>query len=222
LSRVRFGILAVVLLAGVGMTFGMVSNPFRASGKRPLTKPFSGFPREIVDAKGTVWTGRDRELTIPAQNIAGMDEYLRRDYHATDDRTVRLFVSYYGNMRAGIDTIYHNPTVCFPSHGWQLEEERPAEAGTGPDRIPLTMYRFSKGSKEYTVLNFFVVNGRILGQSPREDPLELAKQKFTLSSDPGYYVQVQVIAESRPGGREGSTTALLFLSAARRAIFSHF
>jgi EpsI family protein len=218
----RFGILVIALVAGIGVTFGMVANPFRATGKRPLAKPFESFPREFVEASGVVWNGQDRKLTNPAVNIAGMDEYLRRDYRATDSRMVQLFVSYYGNMRAGIDTIYHNPTVCFPSHGWNLEEERPAEAGTGPDRVPVTMYRFSKGPKEYIVLNFFIVNDRVLGRSPREDPLELAKQKFTLSSDPGYYVQVQVIADGGPGGRDGASTALSFLDLVRSQLFSHF
>jgi len=222
LSRTRFAILVVVLAAGIGVTFGMVENPFRAAGKRPLTKPFAEFPTEIVDGSGTVWTGHDRELPKKAVRIAGMDNYLRRDYRSADDRTVQLFVSYYGNMRAGIDTIYHNPTVCFPSHGWTLEQEGPAAAGMEPDRIPVTMYRFSKGPREYVVLNFFVVNARILGRSPRDDPLELAKQKFTLSSDPGYYVQVQVIADRRPGGESGAETALAFLAAAGRHLFVHF
>ena len=49
MSRLRFAILALALLAGVGVTFGMVANPFKAAGKRPLTRSFTAFPREIVD-----------------------------------------------------------------------------------------------------------------------------------------------------------------------------
>ena len=225
MSRTRFLILAVVLLPGIGVTFGMVGNPFRVTGFRPLVKPFAEFPARLVDGAGTAWTGTDRALPEKAVRIAGMDRYLRRDYRSEDGRNVQLFVSYYGNMRAGIDTIYHNPTICFPSHGWEAAGRAPATAGgaeDGSDPIPVTVFRFAKGRREYVVLNFFVVNGRSLPQSPRDDPLELARQKLSLRSDPGYYVQVQVIADGSAGGREGTETALGFLAAAGPHLFAHF
>ncbi|MEN8148911.1 MAG: exosortase C-terminal domain/associated protein EpsI [Planctomycetota bacterium] len=218
MSRTRFLVLAFLLLAGIGVTFGMVGNPFEATGYRPLARPFEEFPARIVSASGVEWTGEDRPLPATVTRIVGMDRYLRRDYRSEDGRNVLLFVSYFGNLAAGIDTIYHNPTVCFPTHGWTQVEEARALAGD----VPVTKYRFVKGARETVVLNFFVVNGRSVARSAREDPVELARQKFSLASGPGYYAQVQVVASQGTGGADAGERALGFLAAAARFLFIHF
>lgn len=218
MSRTRFLILALVLLSGIGVTFGLVGNPFTATGYRPLTRSFAEFPFRIVDATGVEWTGEERALPEAVTRIAGMDRWLRRDYLTDDGRRVHLFVSYYGNLNAGLETIYHNPTVCFPSQGWKPMGE---EAGRAGD-IPLTRFRFARGGQEYVVLSFFVVNGRRVARSAREDPVELARQKFSLSKGPGYYAQVQVIAPRREGGPDAAESALGFLEAAGPRLLEHF
>ena len=221
MTKRRFLVLAGVLVAGIvaSLTFGRLDDPFGSVGYRKLRMPFSKFPTKVGD-----WTGEDRPLDETARGIARMDRYLRREYRATDGRGVMLYLAYYGNKRKGLRTIYHNPTVCFPAAGWEWvgsEQKRITPLKTA-EPFDVSLDTFRRGARQLTVLNFFVIDGKILEKSPRNKPFHLALEKFVPSSGPGYFAQAQILCSPVRPGEDAGRTAVEFLEEAGHLIFLHF
>ena len=217
----RFYILAGVLVFGVAVStvFGKLGNPFMAAETRDLKMAFAEYPLTIGE-----WKGEDRVITEKEASIAGMDEYLLRTYRHPDGRVVSFYLCYYGNKLRGMESIYHNPTICFPAAGYKIASSRRQRVKLldAARQFEVSLDRFRKSGSELLVLNFFVVDGEILEKTPRNKPFYLALEKLKLSSDPGYFAQVQVIAQSRGDGEDPAATAVEFLEEAGRYIFFHF
>ena len=97
-----------------------------------------------------------------------VDDHVRRVYTSADGGEVLLYVAYHGNKERGMQTWYHNPTVCLPSQGWTLESER-SGTETLPDSarpVPVCRYLFAKDGRRLSVLTFFQVDRELLDQSP--------------------------------------------------------
>jgi EpsI family protein len=221
LSKGRFLILIAVLLCGIGLSFllGKLGNPFVSAATRDLKIPFAEFPRKLEG-----WQGEDRPLKAKEIKIAGMDRYLRRLYRHRDGRAVVLYLSYYGNKARGMEAIYHNPTICFPSAGWEAVRatRREIRLVDVAKKFDVSMDTFKKGGSQLVVLNFFIVDGEVLEESPRNKPFWLALDKLRFSTDPGYFVQVQVVVQSQGDLEITEATAADFLAGAGRYIFLHF
>lgn len=217
----RFYILAGVLLLGVAASamLGSLDHPFTAGETRHLKLAFSQYPLSIGQ-----WKGEDRALSEREVSIAGMDEYLLRTYRHADGRVVSFYLCYYGNKLRGMESIYHSPTICFPAAGYEIasSERRRVKLLDAARQFEVSLDRFRKSGSELLVLNFFVIDGEILEKTPRNKPFYLALEKLKLSEDPGYFVQVQVIAPFRGGGDDPTATAIAFLEEAGRHIFVHF
>ncbi len=221
MSNIRFAILAGVLGLGIvaSVVFGRLGSPFAAAGHRPLKVPFSEFPLRIGE-----WTGVDRPLTPKEIRIAGMDEYLRRDYRNPAGERILFYLCYYGNREAGLQTIYHNVTVCLPSSGWKRirTEHRAVTLEDAALQFPVSLHTFRKGAREIVVLCFYVVDGDVLGESPRNDPFRLGLEKLKFGSGPGYYVQAQVVTRVDGAPGEAERRVVRFLKEGGRFIFLHF
>ncbi len=223
MSRTRYAILVAMLAAGAvaSAAFGRLGNPFAAAGFRDLRIPLSEFPREVRS-----WRGADRPLDARTVELTGLDRYLRREYVHEDGARALFFVAYFGNKDRGLASIYHNPTVCLPSAGYEW---------TGSDRRSVTLrdealefsvsldtFRRAAG-EELLILSFFVVDERrVLAQSPRNDPFWLGLEKVVPTFEPGYLAQIQIVT-GVPGGDRGraSDLALRFLAEVGGRVFRH-
>ena len=150
------------------------------------------------------WTGTDEPLSEAAIRTTQVDDHVRRRYASDGGGEVLLYVAYHGNKERGMQTWYHNPTVCFPSQGWTLESEHTATE-TLPDSarpVPVCRYVFGKPGLRLSVLTFFQVGGELLDQSPRNKAVWtlLDRALPQLDDSPGTFVQTQVIVPVGAGG----------------------
>jgi hypothetical protein len=107
-----------------------------------------------------------------------------------------------------MDTLYHNPTVCYPTQGWKPVGERSGveTLARSAREIPVCRYVFARDDVRLSVLTFFKVGGDLLDQSPRNKWFWtlVDRAKPQLDDSPGTFVQVQIVAEV---GREGESAA---------------
>jgi EpsI family protein len=222
MSNRRFFILVAVLVVGIGLSFafGRLGHPLTSAAFRDLKLPFAEFPLEI----GT-WKGTTHRLSNNVRKIAGMDRYLLRQYvDEASGRAVQLYLSYYGNKDRGMRAIYHNPTICLPASGWEWADSQTrtvtlVDAGL---QFEVSLDRFRLSGRERVILNFSIVNGRVIDKPIRNEPLEIAAEKFRISTEPGYFVQAQVVPLRWPEGENAGRVALEFLEEAGRYVFLHF
>lgn len=222
-SRKRFYFLVVVLAAGIGasVVFGRLWRPFATSGYRDLRVPLAEFPTTIGE-----WRGEDREIDPHVRKLTAMDRGLRREYASPREKPVLLYVVWYGNRDRGLETIFHNPTVCYPAAGYtQVSSEIlsvPVDGRAHPIEATADVYR-SPGGGEVEVVSFFVLDeGRIFARPPRNDVVGLGVEKLRPSFSPGYFAQVQVttaVAGDEPSAR---ARAVSFLRAAAGILLDHF
>lgn len=157
-----------------------------------------------VPASLAGWTGTDEPMPPEIVRTTLVDDYVRRRYTDGAGSEVLLYVAYHGNKARGMQTYYHNPTVCFPSQGWSLESEK-SSTETLRDAardVPLCRYVFSKEGVRLSVLTFFQINRELLDQSPRNKPLWMLLDRATpqLDDSPGTFVQVQIVTPVGAGG----------------------
>jgi len=222
MSNRRFLVLVAILVTGIGLSlaFGRLGHPFTSAEFRDLKLPFSEFPARIG-----AWRGTTHRLSANVRKIAGMDRYLLRRYADEEgERAVQLYLAYYGNKDRGMRAMYHNPTICLPASGWEWTESQTrkvtlVDAGLEFD---VSLDRFRLAGRKRVILNFSVVNGRVIDKPIRNEPLEIAAEKFRLSTDPGYFVQVQVVPLRWPDGENAGRVAVEFLEEAGRFVFLHF
>ncbi len=221
MSTGRFVALVIVLGLGIvlSLLIGKLGDPLVSAETRDLKIPFSEFPKVLGD-----WKGKDRPLSEKEIAIAGMDTYLRRVYVNRDGRSAVLYLCYYGNKARGMEAIYHNPTICFPSAGFELTRtgRRSIRLVDIAKKFSVSLDHFRKSGNRLVVLNFFVVDGEVLEESPRNKPFWLALDKLRFSSDPGYFAQVQVVVMNRGDADDAEATAAELLAEAGRYIFLHF
>jgi EpsI family protein len=221
LSNRRFLILSCILVLGIGASFviGKLGSPFSSAGFRELRIPFSEFPRQVGR-----WVRSEEEPLSPReQEILAQDHYMRRIYSSEDGEAVRFFVCYYGNKERGLGAIYHNPTICLPAAGWSLvdSDRRRISLRAAAREFDVSIDRFRKVSRELFILNFVILDGDVLAQSPRNEPSRLAWEKAVPSAGPGYFVRVEVVPLSMDGA-SAREAAVSFIEEAGSYIFRHF
>ena len=109
----RFGILlAVILLAGV------VVNAWEYVDEAHVQRnELKEFPRQLG-----IWqqSGVDERFDAQTESVLRADDYLVRNYKASDGRTASFYVGYYATQRNG--ATYHSPLNCLPGAGWSMSE----------------------------------------------------------------------------------------------------
>ena len=112
-ARHFWPMLALLVLGGV------VINAWAAAGEsRVQRRPLAEFPTEVGS-----WHQRGSDVRFDAETeaVLGANDYVSRDYVATDGGTLAsLYVGYYATQRTG--ATYHSPLNCLPGSGWTLNE----------------------------------------------------------------------------------------------------
>ncbi len=193
-----------LLLAAAAASYSIGDATGRLTGTVRLAQPLAtAVPSELAG-----WRGEDEALPESILRTIRVDDHLRRRYRDASGAEVLLYVAYYGNKERGMQTYYHNATVCFQSHGWTVEGER-TSSETLPDaakELPVCRYVFGKDGEKLSVLTFFQISrggqAELLDQSPRNKwfwtMLDRATPQF--DDSPGTFVQVQIITPVGEGG----------------------
>lgn len=155
------------------------------------------------------WRGVDDPLTEAAIRTTQVDDHLRRRYTTDRGAELLLYVAYHGNKERGMQTWYHNPTVCLPTQGWTLESERTATETLHDIArpVPVCRYVFEKDGHRLSLLTFFQVGGELLDQSPRNKAMWTLVDRALpqLDDSPGTFVQAQVIVPIGDGGEPAAS-----------------
>lgn len=154
---VRRWLLAAVLSAGALFTVGIDrqrSLPLRA----PLA---SVLPTELASVAG-------RDVTLPEKErrVAGVTEYVLRNYLATDGVApgglpsgVSVYVGYYDRQTQG-KTI-HSPKNCLPGGGWEPLTSTRETITTASGPITVNRYLLQNDKQQALVLYWYQGRGRI-------------------------------------------------------------
>ena len=111
--------------------------------------------------------------TLVAPAIVAMlkvDDYVQRRYRDAAGTEVLLYVAFHGNKERGMQTYYHNATVCFPSQGWVIASEKTSTETLqdAAKEIPVCRYVFAKADQRLSVMTFFKVDREMGRASCRE------------------------------------------------------
>lgn len=110
------------------------------------------------------YDGKDMALSPEERRVAGVTEYLLRNYVASDagrrPASFSLYIGYYDRQTQG--RTIHSPKNCLPGAGWE-----PLTAGTalipGPSgSAAVNRYLIQKGAQRAVVLYWYQGRGRIV------------------------------------------------------------
>lgn len=141
-------VLALVLLAFAGVTNRWVraSRAGSALTLTPLVRPLAEIPMNLGS-----YSARDVPLRDDVLQVAGVDEYIQREYVDVDGgRRLVVYVGYWGRENTGLG---HGPEVCYPAGGWSVdapvrESSFPDAAGVLAEDARLSLHRFIRMEPE--------------------------------------------------------------------------
>lgn len=122
------------------------------------------------------WVGVDSEPSPSGVKLLRPNRILQRRYMdpATGD-AVSLLIVHCGDVR---DMLGHYPPMCYPAHGWRLEQALPAQVRIEGRDAPARLYRFSRTDeitqRHMSILNFFILPNRDVPIAADMDTLERA------------------------------------------------
>jgi EpsI family protein len=144
--------IAVVMIVVAGVYARGASGPERLPPRIPL----GAAPVSIGE-----WQAHEAApLADDVVAQLGVDDYMNRQYVATDRAPVSVYVGYYASQRQG-DTI-HSPQNCLPGAGWQpvFSDRVPIDAGGR--RFPVNRFVIQKGLDRQAVFYWYQGRGRIV------------------------------------------------------------
>jgi EpsI family protein len=142
------------LLLGMGAAASAVAGAQRSV---PLRAPLENVvPREIQGFRGT-----DQVVSEQEQRVAGMDEYLLRNYSRAGGAGAgfSVYVGYYQYQTRG-HTI-HSPKNCLPGAGWEALTSGTTTVETQDGPVHVTRYLLQRENERAVVLYWYQGRGRI-------------------------------------------------------------
>lgn len=167
--------------------FAMVVLGFRRTGNAEhqqeyfaaVSAAISEIPYRIGD-----WIGADSEPQAPAIQLLRPNKLLQRRYTTVDG--TRSFSILFVHCSDARDMEGHYPPVCYPSHGWSMEESTDSDFILGSARVPCKIYRMKAvrrgDEREMTILNFFAFPSNVSGLSADMAAVSRAASSATVSS----------------------------------------
>lgn len=188
----------LLLVGGVGYRLA-AAHLGRTSTGIPLPRgTLARLPLEIGE-----WTGRDVPLDAQIIRATATDDHVNRLYVRQASReAAAVFIAYGVRPR---DLLPHRPEVCYPGAGWTYERTRMENiACADGSPLPCQIHSFHRGgleAKRITVLNYYIVDGRLCG-----DISALRSLSWAHDGPSGYVAQVQIACnDSLPSERADNT-----------------
>ena len=145
-----------VALLATGATFTVAVDTQRTLA---LQAPLG----EVMPATIGDMPGRDVVISDAELEVAGVSEYLMRNYHAsadTADRSwVSVYVGYYDRQTQG--RTIHSPKNCLPGGGWEPLASRRETLATALGPVPVNRYLLRNGDQYALVLYWYQGRGRV-------------------------------------------------------------
>lgn len=118
--------------------------------------------RELVDQipyRIGPWIGADVEAPPPAVKLLKPNALLQRRFvDPSTGRSFSLLVVHCGDVG---DMEGHWPPICYPAHGWVIQDERETAISISDSQIPAREYHFRRVvdgfEQQMNVIGFFVV-----------------------------------------------------------------
>ena len=145
-----------VLMLALGVAATTRSDSHRAMALRaPLD---SSIPLELAG-----FSGRDLRLADAERRVAGVTEYLLRDYTATSaDGKLRGFSVYVGYYeRQGQGQTIHSPKNCLPGNGWEPLTSSRVAVQTPEGIVEVNRYVLQRGKQRAVVFYWYQGRGRV-------------------------------------------------------------
>ncbi len=152
-SGFRFWAMFALLVLG-----GAVVNWWERAGEAHVERrPLAEFPSQLG-----AWRqrGADEKFSDEVQQVLRADDYVMRDYAASDGRVANFYVGYYLTQRNG--ATYHSPLNCLPGSGWTMRDPATVEitpAGGGA-AFEANRYIIENGDNRQLLIYWYQGRGR--------------------------------------------------------------
>lgn len=145
---------APAVILGVGAVFGTGISLQRAM---PLRAPLASAIPAALDG----FTGRDIRLADAEAQVAGVSDYLLRDYSVSDSASTAfsVYVGYYESQTQG--RTIHSPKNCLPGAGWEALASTVAEVPGPSGPVTVNRYMLQRGTLRAVVLYWYQGRGRV-------------------------------------------------------------
>ena len=180
--------MVLLLLAG-----GAVVNFWAAAGEARVARHALGeFPSDVGRWRQI---GPDARFDAATMAVLRADDYVSRDYAASDGNTASLYVGYYLTQRTG--ATYHSPLNCLPGSGWELGEASTVEVSPGDGARAFTANRYviEHGNERQVMLYWYQGRGRAVA-SEYWDKVYTVLDSIRLRRSDGAMVRVLVPVRS--------------------------
>jgi EpsI family protein len=145
---------AVLLIMGTALTAGAGAQRSIA-----LRAPLA----DVVPKTMLGLDGVDQTISETEQRVAGMDQYLLRNYSragaAATATTFSIYVGYYEKQARG-QTI-HSPKNCLPGAGWEALTSTTTMVATANGPVEVTKYLLKRKDERAVVLYWYQGRGRV-------------------------------------------------------------
>ena len=143
------------------------------------------------------WDGND--VNLPASTV----RYMRKNF--ADDFFSRKYVNRAKGIRADVYVVYcttrpasilgHKPQVCYVNNGWIPDSvEMKSFTARSGEELPCLIHRFHRPAGSYAevvILNFYVVNGRVLTDENQFTGL-MGRRPNVGGKEAKYVAQIQI------------------------------
>ncbi len=119
----------------------------------PLRGSLDSIPHQLAG-----FSGRDQEVSVEEQKVAGMDQYLMRAYRR-DSTYFSLYVGYYQAQNQGKSI--HSPKNCLPGAGWEPIENSTRSLTVATRPVTVNRYLLEKGANRALVYYWYQGRGRV-------------------------------------------------------------
>jgi len=111
------------------------------------------------------WSGALAERFAPeVVRMAGVDDYLHRQYLGPLKQPLWLYVGFYGSQADG--RTMHSPLNCFPGSGWEATDHTllPLQVrdGNGTRTVVVNRLMVRRGPDAQVVLYWYQIHGRVI------------------------------------------------------------
>lgn len=140
---------ALVMALGAGLLLGVDRQETAL-----LREPLSVVPLSIMGQPG-----KDRAISAEEQRVAGMSDYLFREFGSDSLFAFSVYVGYYREQTQG--RTIHSPRNCLPGAGWEPMEVSDRVLEIGGRQVTVRRYLLAKQASRALVYYWYQGRGRI-------------------------------------------------------------